>query len=420
MDTTGKETKLGTKLLGAVCFPVMVGMYYFDWQTIHLGVDILYKMIFAMVLAAIGVLVFLVHTDVDRAGMLMGHFWVLVLPHIIAIVISMPLWLINMTPGTALRRGLFAQIYCIGIIMAVAGILYVFGRGGLWLNLAAMMTANLITIMRQMRWYGVVEYCRELAEMVLTFGGKGGPAVTGAEIHELTFAIGLYQMFLLLHYRELHKQRLFWPALILSSFCYFSGFKRIGVFATVLCILAAIALRALTREKDRKRGWLLVFSLAVIAVAFTYLFLVRAGFFEYLEERFGINSMGRSDLTAFIEEYYHIGPDYLGRGAGFVSRLFSDLNDPWFPKALHNDVLVVYIDLGFWGFWLWMLSFFPLRVWTAAKRQGIRGGISCACCCLYIIVTALTDNTIYYVYVIGAAAILMLSGVLSEEQGAVL
>lgn len=405
-----------TAVLAAVYFLLATGMYYFDKQAFYLGVDVLYKMVFAAVIAALSILIFLVRTDLAKGGALMSRFWVLISPHLIVLTVSLPLWVFRMSSGSVVRRGLFAQLYCIGIILAVAGILYVFGRGGLWLNLAAMLAANLVTIVQLIARAGFGTYCRDLAALVRSFGRESGGVVASAEINELTLALGLYLIVMLLNWKQWKQYRFFWPMLALTCFCYLSGFKRIGVFAVILSVAVGLVLGKLTGGKLQRRGWLMAFSLVIIGGAFAYLFLVRAGFFELLEERFGINSMGRRDLTAFIEEYYFIGPGYPGQGAGFVSRLFSDRQGgEWVVRALHNDILAVYIDIGFWGFWLWMLAFVPLRVWTAAGKQGIRAGILCFCCCLYILVTAMTDNTIYYVYVIGTAAILNMNDSLKAE-----
>lgn len=396
--------------LAAVFFPLAAAMYYFDEQSLHLGIDVLYKRIFAALIAALSFAVFLVKTDLERAGALGKYFFLLVLPHLMALLVSIPLWGLNASPLATVRRGVFAQLYCIAIILAGAGLLYVFGEAGLWLNLAAMLAANLITLVGAVRASGIRQYARELGRLVATFGGEIGPAIGKAEINELTFALGLGLLFLLLTWKEAGSSRLFWPALVLTAFCFLSGFKRIGAFAIAVCLLAGLALRALTGGRENRRGWLLLFAAAVMLAAFAYVCLVRAGIFEFLERRLQIHTMGRQALSAFIEDYYSIGPDFLGRGAGFVSRLFSDLPGKYGPRALHNDILVLYIDLGFWGFWLWLLAFLPVRAWMVAKWQGIRGGCRCFCYCLFIFLTALTDNTIYYVYVMGAAALFTMGG----------
>ena len=84
-------------------------------------------------------------------------------------------------------------------------------------------------------------------------------------------------------------------------------------------------------------------------------------------------------------------------------------------RALHNDILMLYIDAGFWGFLAWMLCYFPLRTWCVIKWQGLRGGILCLCLEAYILATAATDNTIYYLYVTGALAICLMCPQLEDS-----
>lgn len=407
-------------VLAAFYFPLAVSMYYFNRQVFHLGVDIYYKMAFALGIIAFGFLIFLVKTDLTRAKLLIQYVFLLSLPHITAILVSLPVWVFRMAPMNVIRRGLFSQVYHIIIILAGASNLYMFGKSGLWLNLAAMLSANLITIVSSIHKAGFGKYWEEFKTLIFTFGAEKGSTIAPAEIHELTFALGLYLLYLILDWKNAGKHKFFWPMLLLTAFCYLSGFKRIGVFAIALCVAAKWVLTALTRGRNRRWGWLLIFSLMVISAMFFYIFLVRAGLFEFLEKNWNVDTKGRLDLYLFIEEHYHIGPGYSGQGAGFIARLFEDQTGLLRRiGALHNDILVIYIDLGFWGFWLWMIAYLPVRSITAAKWQGIHGGILTACYGLFVLSTALTDNTIYYIYMVGTAAILTM-GRYSETQAGIL
>lgn len=412
MKTIGeKKLTPGLFLLAIPYFLLATAMYYFHEQTIYLGVHVLYKMVFAVLIAGLSFVVFLMKTDLGRAKNLGKYFMLLILPHLVVLLVTVPLWVFRMSPMEVIRRGAFAQIYCIAIILAGTGILYVFGKKGLWLNLFAMLAANLITIAGAIRQTGLGEYLKEFFALVRSFGKENGAGISAAEINELTFALGLYLLFLLLEWKTLRKTKIFFPMLVLTAFCYFSGFKRIGAFAVLLCLAASLLLSALTAGKERRKGWLLFFSAAVVLVAFLYLVVVREGLFDFLEKHFDLNTMGRKTLNSLVGQYYKIAPDYLGQGAGFVSRLFSnELIGTSTVRALHNDILALYIDIGFWGFWLWMTVFMPLRVMFVSKWQSVRGGIVCACLCLFVLVTAFTDNTIYYVYVIGTVSLLTMSG----------
>ncbi len=399
--------KPGRFLLAAAFFLLTTAMYYFNTEYIRVGgIDIMYKMFFAALILAGSFVVFLVDTNLEKAGALAKYTCVLLLPHIIVLFVSMPLWVINMSRMTVIRRGVFEQLYGISIVLASAGLIYIFEKSGLWLNLTAMLAANLITILKVIRQAGFHEYWQELKLVVLTFAKETGELMQAVEIHELTFALGLFLLFLLVSWREEGKKKLFWIFFVLTAFCFLSGMKRIGVFALALCVLSEWFLMLFTGKAGKRRIWLWLFSLAAVMMAFAYICVVRSGVYAYLEEKFQLDTMGRRFLNDMINQYYEISPAYLGQGGGFISRLFSDMPEDFTIRALHNDVLKVYIDIGFWGFWLWMLSFFPLRVYFVTKWQGSKGGIMCAGYCLFILVTAFTDNTIYYTYLTGAAAVL--------------
>lgn len=412
--TGGGTRRLWDGLLAGAYLLLACGMYYFHTEYIDLGVHFMYKFVLAAVLAALSFLVFLVRTDLNRAGRLVRYGVLLGLPHLALVLASVPLWVFQVQRLTQIRRGLFDQVYGLAILAAMAGILYVFGRRGLWLNLAAMLGANFITVIRVVRESGLSVYLHELRRLIVTFSGETGPVMAQMEIHELTFALGVYLVYYALDWRRCRGERLARLLLAPTLFCFFSGFKRIGVAAMAAGVLVWLVLRLLT---GRRGGpfWLLAAAFGAAALSFVYVCMVKEGIFEFLSERLGLDTMGRRELSNFIDRYYWIGPSFFGHGAGFVTRLFSDLPADWTIRALHNDILMIYIDAGFWGFWLWMLSFFPLRTWCVYRRQGRRAAMTCLGLQTYVLATAATDNTLYYIYVTGALAICLMAGGLEEE-----
>lgn len=396
-------------ILSGLYFLLAVGMYYFNTEGINAGIHILYKIILAAVIAAMSFAVFLVHSNLNRAKILLQYICLLILPQLVILVVAMPLWVYRMQGATYIRRGAFDQIYGITITAAMAGIIYVFGKKGFWLNLAAMLAANLITITDVIRANGFRAYWEELKTVVVTFAGETGELMQAVEIHELTFAIGVCLLFCILNWEETKKIRFKWIFLCLTIFCFLSGFKRIGAFAIAVAFLFGVALVVVTREKENRKLWPLFFSFLVILAMFFYICLVKGGVYEFLSEHFHLDTMGRRELSRYIDDYYWIGPNYLGNGAGFVSRMFSSLPEEYTIRALHNDILALYIDNGFWGFWIWMLLYMPYRTWALCKWQGIGGGILSSCLGVFVLLTAMTDNTVYYVYVTGALAICVMS-----------
>ncbi len=415
MKTNSRGYNWPDQCLAAVYFFLACGMYYFHDEYINLGIHFMYKFVLAAVLAALSFLIFLVRTDLGRGGCLLRHIVVLSLPHVAILMASVPLWVFQIQRMSQIRRGLSDQIYGLAMILAMAGILYTFGRRGLWLNLAAMLGANFITVAQVIRENGLSVYLQELRALVVTFANETGPVIQQMEIHELTFALGVYLVFYAINWKECRRDRAAMLLLGPALFCFLSGFKRIGAVAVAAAVLVSLLLRVLTRRSSGA-FWLLAASFLVIGIAFLYICLVERGIFDYLSQRFGLNTMGRKELSEFIDQYYWIGPDFFGNGAGFVTRLFSDLPAEYTIRALHNDILMIYIDVGFWGFWGWMLCYFPLRVWNIYRRKGLKDGVLCLSLQVYVLVTAMTDNTLYYIYVTGALSICLMSCLLEEQE----
>lgn len=406
-----------TVLLTVIYLTAACGMYYFHEEYLDLGIHFMYKFVLSLFLAVFSFLVFLVRTDLYRGGQIFRGSVLISLPQVVTVLASVPLWVFQIQQLILIRRGIFTQVYEVSMIFAMAGFLYVFGRRGLWLNLAAMLSANFITVVRVVLENGLSVYLEELRVLIVTFTKETGPVIQQMEIHELTFALGVYLVFYLLDWKECRKDRVAVLLLLPTLFCFFSGFKRIGIVAIVAAVLVWVLMKPMCR-KQNGLFWLMAAAFAAIAVSFFYLILVKQDLFAILAERFDINTMGRRELSWFIDQYYWIGPNYLGNGAGFVGRVFSDLPESFTVRALHNDILQLYIDIGFWGFFAWMLCWLPLQVWSVYRHQGVRAGLLCLCLHAYVLATAATDNTIYYIFVTGALAIVTMycSGNGQEEE----
>ena len=127
--------------------------------------------------------------------------------------------------------------------------------------------------------------------------------------------------------------------------------KRIAIPAVVLFILIALLLR-----KRKVPSW---FYPAVggfcILFFLAFLYCVRNGIITALLLRFGINMMGRDYLWSMANPYYEFSITYLGHGFEYVDTIIGQwynaglINEP-FP--FHNDILKVFVEVGFPGFLL--------------------------------------------------------------------
>jgi len=66
--------------------------------------------------------------------------------------------------------------------------------------------------------------------------------------------------------------------------------------------------------------------------------------------------------------------------------------------ALHNNILTIYIELGFLGFWAWMIYTWVFQVNWMINHWGEKTGMLFFLCEMYIFITYTTDNTLYYFF----------------------
>lgn len=97
---------------------------------------------------------------------------------------------------------------------------------------------------------------------------------------------------------------------------------------------------------------------AGVILPFLYVCAIRLGILGYVANLLGINTMGRIEVYEWFSDHYTLSPLYLGQGfqyihrymmAGLGSRLVNDYH------YLHNTILQLYIEGGFWGFFLWFI-----------------------------------------------------------------
>ena len=194
-------------------------------------------------------------------------------------------------------------------------------------------------------------------------------------------------------------------------------------------------LKFIARFNPKTASRLVIFlSVCVVALLVGYIALIKADAFALLEQ-VGINTSGRVEIYNAVDKFYEFHPSFLGNGIGFLTyqlNEFMTVN----VGAVHNDFLQHFIDLGFWGYIVWLVSMVLVRVWYFGRKGNIENAIITFMLILYLIIASSTDNTMNYPLLTGVLAILMMgnsfddnarrtelkifgcvSGVKKEEEG---
>jgi hypothetical protein len=344
-----------------------------------------------------------------RGMVLVRHSLVQMLPCLVPLVFSCLIWVVSGADVSAILNGVTMILPQLLSVCVAAATLYLFGARGIWYCLGAMCAANFIQVLVVIWQGGLGPFLEEFYTLLVTFSKETGPLMEKLETHDLTFAFGPFLIYLFLHWKESPRPSLW---LTVVTLFFLIGLKRIAIPAIVLGLLAAWLLQLLPEKAARQTA--LCAALVMIVVSFLYIAGIRYGLFPYLEEHFGIDTKGRTALFAHVEPYYDISFTYMGRGTGFERYV------EWFSGTehqtplrtqtqIHNDFLRMYLNIGFIGYWVWILSWLPVRLRYWFRQGGKNAGCLFLGVCVYCFVLYATDNTIYYPYTMMACALIPMS-----------
>lgn len=251
-------------------------------------------------------------------------------------------------------------------------------RNSLWaLTIVyALITINAISI------YGISIISGKLQEVLTTIDSKLNPF----EIGDCTFAAGLL-LLMYLFYRKKQKKEL--KYFFICAFFIIIGLKRIQILSLALVTCIGLFFKFVSNAKIRNLIMSIV-SITLIIISTFYLHIIT----ERLDEWENLD-MGRFNLYSFMGQYVDFHPSFLGHGYGFSNK-FVELNTSFSIIVLHNDILRMYIELGFCGFYLWLLYY----LFIARKKIENKYGHIISCqfffMTIYLFITYFTDNTINY------------------------
>lgn len=390
-------------------------MYYFMEQVITIPYTIPVRQIVVVAIIFSGMVCFLVRPNIARAKVALSSALVFASPLLVMVTVSIPIWLAQKATVEELYREMWTYlIYMNQLLAALAAavFLYMFGKKGIWYNLVGILIANLIWIVRIMAENGVVPYLKELFTLIRTFAGETGEIIGQAEVHELAFCLGVYILYMILFYRKdfIHN-----CLLLLACFCFVSAFKRIAMGSIAIAIVAGFILRVLVKkgkEKLVRRMIQIAFTLVLAFLVF-YIAFVKFGGFHYLEQ-LGLDTMSRADIYDMVEDYYEFAPDFFGHGMGWMSYQLTRVIDLW-ENAIHNDYLQFYIDLGFFGYILWIMSLTFLRTGYFGRGNRIIDKVNTFAIMCYILVLSTTDNTLNYQMLYTVSGIIIMGHTFDEQ-----
>jgi len=393
---------------------IAVMMYYFLTEIINLGIFVTFRHAFALLLFAVALMSFLYKPNIARGFTAFKAAVVYSFPLLTTVIVSLFIWFVETVDTEVISRGLsgvFIYTNMLSFALASASFLYVFGEKGIWYNLIAVLVANIMMILTIIANHGLGSYMSELVALITSLGAETGDIIVQAEVHELAFCLGAYLIYMLFKPK---KNIVFYVLLALTLFCFLSAFKRIGIIAIVIALGFGWILKFIAKyTKETASGIILFLSICLVVILVGYVALIKLDAFTLLEQA-GIDTSGRVDVYNAVDPYYEFKPGFLGNGIGFLTYQLNTTMSVG-VAAVHNDFLQYYIDLGFWGYIIWLLSMTVMRVRYFGSKGDIDNGILTFVLTLYLIIVSSTDNTMNYPLFGSVLATLMIGNGFDER-----
>ncbi|MDD3333910.1 MAG: O-antigen ligase family protein [Eubacteriales bacterium] len=338
---------------------------------------------------------FLINYDIKNTRYLLEFFMMLTLSVVLVISISLMIWIYDMASLEYILAGSDKVLIQAINIFAVIGGLYILKRATLRYTLYSMSLAYFVIFLKMIATYGIGGFISSFIYFLTSLGDASG-AMRYMEVHDLTFAFGSYVIFYIAAPKDEPRRKL---CIFLSLLGFFMGFKRIGLIGVILAL--AYHFYISHRKPNKRNKAMIRFCVGFIIVCWAYLFTIKYGLFDWFTETFNIDTMSRTGLYHFISDYYELTPTYRGNGLNYLYTLLVSLKDAGIDgisgiTAIHNDLLRQYIELGFWGYFLWLLYELYVRPRWLLERHGFFAAEMYVLLSIYMFFTYFTDNTIYY------------------------
>ena len=329
---------------------------------------------------------------------------------------SMVIWIKSFSAISSMIRSCSKILFqSIAILTAVA-LVYLFREKAIELFTICICIINGAIMLLCIPGYGIAASIQSLITCLVTFGDAVGYA-RQLEIHDLTFVFGqmivYYAVFAPHTTREEKRKR--WLYLLLCIWFFLVGMKRSAIPAVVLFIMVGLLLR-----KRKLPDWFYpAVGVGCIVFFLVFIYCVRNGIVTALLLRFDIDMMGRDCLWSLANPYYEFSITYIGHGFEYVDTIVTQwynegiLNHPY---PFHNDILKVFVEVGFPGFMLWSGIQYVLTPLFWQRYADQQTTLLYMCELGYMTVTYLTDNTAFYFWSAMALRLLPLAYAMNRKK----
>lgn len=385
---------------------IYIGLYIFfifgaamgDWKVVNMALGALPKVISV---GALGIAVlYILWSGNFKNFKILSRFGIMFSSIIIGIILcSILIWILDLQSLSYIFKGVSKISYQLLNIAIVLAAVYMFEEQAAKYTFFGIAAANFVIILLGAATTGIGGAIRDMIANITSFGANdvitNSTFIRAIEIHDITFVMGVFFLYFVF-FCPGEKFRYLYAAV--AMFLFFAGLKRIAFLSLFLAILFALFCLLLGAKAQRR--FLILTAIAIVAFCYFYIFIIQKGIFSSFLLEHDIELNGREKIYDYISNFYEVSPSYRGRGYEFCVQLLKSLKDTRYQvvdiTAVHNDILKMYVEMGFWGFLLWIMGYYVFQTHWFISRCGEKTAVCFMVINIYMLVTYMTDNTMFY------------------------
>ena len=383
-----------------------IGFYIFfifcaamgDYKVLNMALGALPKIVSA---GAIGLaLLYILWSGNFKNFKVFYRFGLLFSSIIIGIIIcSILIWIIDLQSFGYIMKGTSKISYQLLNIAIVLCSVYMFEEKAATYTFYGIAGANIVIILIGAATTGIGGAVSDMIANITSFGASdvilNSPFIRAIEIHDITFVMGVYFIYFLF-FAPHEKYRYVYAGIAL--FLFFAGLKRIAFLSMLLGVAFALLCSFLGPKGKVRILFFTAFSIVVFC--YFYIVIIQNGTFSRFCIEHEIELNGREKIYDYISNFYEVSPSYGGKGYEFCVQLLKSMHGTKDQvvdiTAVHNDILKMYVEMGFWGFLLWITGYYIFQTHWFISRCGEKVAVCFMAINIYMLITYLTDNTMFY------------------------
>lgn len=304
-------------------------------------------------------------------------------PFILSMLYTIIVCNINGDNLGVVRQATTTTMFLLVIFFAVMAIAHFFGKSTVKIMAACLIGAYSYAVMHTILNIGVADSIKEL------LAGE----IERNDIGVAVVPLLLYYFYILLiENRKLNSNGLIVGLLLLVMFFCGkrSAFLSLGVGTILIVLVKCLGRKSVLLMK--------LTTLIAILTCLIYIICIHSGELNQIFAGKGTLS-DRLYVWKWFDSMYEISPRYIGKGFGFIHRyMAAGLGDTMVNEYgyLHNSILQIYIETGYFGFFLWIGIYLLEIPHLAMKKIGENAYVFTAISLLAMFAMFTVDNVLTY------------------------